>query len=114
MSVKPSHRTRHGALVNSINVLSGEGSDQDQGILPPENKSIQEAASQLPNPPECNAEVHLFPDKSFRINKKNPFLSMPSFRFKFYFRFLQSVNREVAREVRKIKSEHRSIFKIRS
>ena len=48
------------------------------------------------------------------VLKKISFLSMPPFRFKFYFRFLQSVNREVAREVRKIKNKHRSIFKIRS
>ena len=47
-------------MVGTINVFAGEGSDQDQGILPPEDKSIQEATSQLPNPPECNAEVLLF------------------------------------------------------
>ena len=52
-----------------MNVFAGEGSDQDQGVLSPEDKSIQEAISQLPNPPECNAEVHLFPDKSFGIKK---------------------------------------------
>ena len=44
-------------MVDTINVLSGEGSDQDQGILPIEDKSIQEATGQLPNPPKCNAEV---------------------------------------------------------
>ena len=47
-------------MVDSINILSGEGSDQDQGILPPEDKSIQEATSQLPNSSKCNAEVLLF------------------------------------------------------
>ena len=36
---------------------------------------------------------------------------MPLFRFKFYFRFLQSVNREVAREVRKTINMHRLIFR---
>ena len=39
---------------------------------------------------------------------------MPLFRFKFYFRFLQSVNREVAREVRKIINMHRLIFRFLS
>ena len=57
-------------MVDSINVFAGEGSDQDQGILSPEDKSIQEATSQLPNPPECNAEVHLFPDKSFPVENE--------------------------------------------
>ena len=75
-------------MVDSINVFAGEGSDQDQGILSPEDKSIQEATSQLPNPPECNAEVHLFPDKSFRIIKEPPFSqcvpSGSSFTFVFY------------------------------
>ena len=47
-------------MVGTINVFAGEGSDQDQGILPPEDKSIQEATGQLPNPPKCNAEVLLF------------------------------------------------------
>ena len=37
------------------------------------------------------------------LNQHAPILeiNLPSFRFKFYFRFLQSVNREVAREVSK-------------
>ena len=47
-------------MVDSINILSGEGSDQDQGVLSPEDKSIQEATSQLPNSSKCNAEVLLF------------------------------------------------------
>ena len=47
-------------LVDTINVFAGESSDQDQGVLSLEDKSIQEATGQLPNPPKCNAEVLLF------------------------------------------------------
>ena len=61
-------------LVDTINVFAGESSDQDQGVLSLEDKSIQEATGKLPNPPECNAEVHLFPYKSFRVEKD--FLSL--------------------------------------
>ena len=49
-------------LVDTINVFAGESSDQDQGVLSLEDKSIQEATGKLPNPTECYASVQvLFP-----------------------------------------------------
>ena len=87
----------------------GESSDKDQRVLSAEDKPVQEAIGQLPDPTECHAQViywllrHCF---TFQVSDEKHTLSAislssfkPPFRFKFYFRFLQSVNREVAREV---------------
>ena len=87
----------------------GESSDKDQRVLSAEDKPVQEAIGQLPDPTECHAQViywllrHCFTfqviDEKHTLFDISLFSFKPPFRFKFYFRFLQSVNREVAREV---------------
>ena len=76
--------------------LQGESGDKDQRVLSAEDKPVQETFGQLPNSAECYAQVDSIKMAAeYALLKKK----LSSFRFKFYFRFLQSVNREVAREV---------------